>query len=162
MSFATADLYDANENNPNIQVALPLFQSYGKKKQFKGKIFTLKCHEDNTLVGDILRKEDGTGKVLVVDGGGSLRCALVGDNIALAAIKNNWEGIIVYGCIRDAKPINDMEIGIRALATNPTKTVKRNTGIPNITVNFANVNFINDQFVYVDEDGILVSDKALI
>jgi len=162
MSFATADLYDANENNKNIQVALPLFRSYGKKKQFKGQVVTLKCHEDNTLVGDILRKEDGTGKVLVVDGGGSLRCALVGDNIALAAIKNKWEGIIVYGCIRDATPINEMEIGIRALGTNPTKTIKRNTGVQNESVNFANVNFENGSYVYVDEDGILISNTDLL
>lgn len=160
MSFATADLYDANEGK--VQVALPLFQAYGKKSQFYGQIVTLKCHEDNTLVGNILRQENGKGKVLVIDGGGSLRCALVGDLIAAAAVKNEWEGIIVFGCIRDSLPINTMEIGIRALGTNPTKTVKRNTGILHEAVNFANVTFESNHFVYVDEDGILVSPISLL
>ena len=86
MSFATADLYDAHEGK--VQVAEPMFLSFGKKKQFCGQIVTIKCHEDNTLVGDTLRKENGKGKVLVIDGGGSLRCALVGDLIAAAAIQN--------------------------------------------------------------------------
>lgn len=160
MNISTADLYDANENK--VQVALPLFTSYGNKKTFYGQIVTLKCHEDNTLVGDILRKENGKGKVLVIDGGGSLRCALVGDLIAAAAVNNEWEGIIVFGCIRDVVAINEMPIGIRALATNPTKTIKRNTGILHETINFANVTFKENDFVYVDEDGILVSAISLI
>lgn len=158
--FQTADLYDAHEGN--VQVCTPLFQSYGAKKRYFGTIVTIKCHEDNTLVGDTLRKENGKGKVLVIDGGGSLRCALVGDLIAAAAVNNQWEGIIVYGCIRDSAPINEMEIGIRALNTNPTKTVKRNTGLLNEPVNFANVNFHPGEFVYVDEDGILVSHTPLL
>lgn len=160
MHFQTADLYDAHEGK--VQVCLPLFQSYGAKKQFHGSIVTIKCHEDNTLVGDTLRSENGVGKVLVIDGGGSLRCALVGDLIAEAAIKNGWEGIIVYGCIRDSAPIHQMNIGIKALNTNPTKTVKRKTGLLNEVVNFANVTFKPGAFVYSDEDGILVSDEALI
>ena len=160
MHFQTADLYDAHEGK--VQVCLPMFQSYGTKKQFHGSIVTIKCHEDNTLVGDTLRSENGVGKVLVIDGGGSLRCALVGDLIAEAAIKNGWEGIIVYGCIRDSAPINQMNIGIKALNTNPTKTVKRKTGLLNEVVNFANVTFKPGAFVYSDEDGILVSDEALI
>jgi regulator of ribonuclease activity A len=154
MDFATADLYDANEEA--ARVALPIFQIYGAKKKFCGKVVTLKCHEDNTLVGDILRSENGKGKVLVIDGGGSLRCALVGDLIAAAAVKNEWEGIIVFGCIRDSAEINLMNIGIRALNTNPTKTVKRNTGIRDLVVNFANLDFKPDATVYVDEDGILL------
>ncbi len=159
MSFQTADLYDANEEKVNV--CLPLFQSYGNKKKFSGKIVTIKCHEDNTLVGDILRNENGKGKVLVIDGGGSLRCALVGDLIAAAAVKNDWEGIIVFGCIRDSSEINKMNIGIKALNTNPTKTVKRKTGLLNEIVNFANVTFYPEAFVYSDEDGILVSDIKL-
>jgi regulator of ribonuclease activity A len=158
--FATADLYDANEGK--VQVALPLFQSYGKKNKFYGQIVTLKCHEDNTLVGDILRQENGVGKVLVIDGGGSLRCALVGDLIAAAAVKNGWEGIIVFGCIRDIAQINLMEIGIRALASNPTKTVKRKTGVLHEAINFANVSFQENQYIYVDEDGIVISVSNLL
>lgn len=160
MSFQTADLYDAYEGK--VSIAYPLFQSFGLKKRFHGSIVTIKCHEDNTLVGDTLRKENGKGKVLVIDGGGSLRCALVGDLIAEAAIKNEWEGMIVFGCIRDSAPINQMNIGIKALNTNPTKTVKRNTGLLNETVNFANVTFVPGEFVYSDEDGILLSAIALI
>lgn len=159
MSFSTADLYDAHEGK--VKVAYPLFTSFGAKKQFYGQISTIKCYEDNTLVGDTLRKENGKGKVLIIDGGGSLRFALVGDLIAAAAVKNEWEGIIIYGCIRDSAAINSMEIGIRALNTNPAKTVKRNTGIRDLEVNFANVDFIPGEFVYVDEDGILVSSTEL-
>lgn len=160
MSFSTADLYD--QHLDNVKVALPMFQSYGNKKQFSGQIVTIKCHEDNTLVGDTLRNDNGLGKVLVIDGGGSLRCALVGDLIAAAAIENNWEGIVVYGCIRDSVTINAMEIGIRALNTNPQKTIKRKTGLLNEVVNFANVDFIPNQYIYVDEDGILLSTTALL
>lgn len=158
--FATADLYDANEGK--VHVALPMFQSYGLKKKFSGQIYTIKCFEDNTPVGEVLRNENGKGKVLVIDGGGSLRCALVGDLIATAAIKNEWEGIIVFGCIRDSAEINTMQIGIRALNTNPTKSVKKYPGLRNIEVNFANVFFHPNQFIYVDEDGILLSETALI
>jgi regulator of ribonuclease activity A len=157
--FTTADLYDANEGN--VQVALPIFNAYGIKANFYGQIFTIKCHEDNTIVGDVLRNENGKGKVLVIDGGGSLRCALVGDLIAAAAVNNEWEGIIVFGCIRDSVAINTMNIGIRALQTNPTKTVKRNTGLKGEILNFANTTFIPNHWVYVDEDGILVSEKEL-
>jgi regulator of ribonuclease activity A len=158
--FATADLYDANEGK--VHVALPMFQSYGLKKKFSGQIYTIKCFEDNTPVGEVLRNENGKGKVLVIDGGGSLRCALVGDLIATAAIKNEWEGIIVFGCIRDSAEINTMQIGIRALNTNPTKSVKKYPGLRNIEVNFANVFFHPNQFIYVDEDGILLSETSLI
>lgn len=160
MSFQTADLYDANEGK--VDVCFPLFQSYGAKGKFSGAIVTIKCHEDNTLVGDTLRQENGKEKVLVIDGGGSLRCALVGDLIAAAAAKNEWEGIVVYGCIRDSAEINKMDIGIKALNTNPVKTVKRKTGLLNEVVNFANVTFKPGAFLYADEDGILVSDIALM
>lgn len=157
--FATADLYDANEGK--VHVALPLFQSYGLKKKFFGQIYTIKCFEDNTPVGETLRNENGKGKVLVIDGGGSLRCALVGDLIATAAIKNEWAGIIVFGCIRDSVAINEMEIGIKALGANPTKSVKKYPGIKNESVNFASVFFHPNEYVYCDEDGILVSEVAL-
>jgi len=160
MSFSTADLYDANEGK--VHVALPLFQSFGLKKKFFGQIYTVKCFEDNTPVGEVLRNENGKGKVLVIDGGGSLRCALVGDLIATAAIKNVWEGIIVFGCIRDSAVINDMPIGIKALNTNPTKSVKKYPGLRNEVVDFANVFFHPNEFIYSDEDGILVSKTALL
>jgi regulator of ribonuclease activity A len=160
MSFATADLYDAHEGK--VQVAYPLFQSFGMNKKFNGQIVTIKCFEDNTPVGETLRNENGQGKVLVIDGGGSLRCALVGDLLAAAAIKNDWAGIIVFGCIRDSGPINEMQIGIRAIGTNPVRSQKRNPGIKNEAVNFANVTFVPGHFIYCDEDGILLSETSLL
>lgn len=159
MKISTADLYDAHEGN--VQVATPLFKPYGMKKQFYGIIQTIQCFEDNSFVGDTLRNENGKGKVLVIDGGGSLRCALVGDLIAAAALKNEWEGILVYGCIRDSVEINQMGIGIKALNTNPKKSVKKNIGTKNEPVHFADVDFVPGKFIYADEDGILISEKPL-
>ena len=159
MQHATADLCD--EHIDKLQVAEPIFQDYGATATFEGEIHTLKVFEDNTLVRAALEK-DGNGKVLVVDGGGSLRCALVGDNLAALAIKNNWRGIVVFGCIRDAKPIKTMNVGLKALNTNPTKSVKRNEGQENIPVRFAGVDFRPGHYLFADEDGIVVSELQLI
>lgn len=159
MKHATADLCD--EHIDKLQVAEPMFKDYGALTTFEGEIHTLKVFEDNTLVRDALEK-DGTGKVLVVDGGGSLRCALVGDNLVTLAIKNNWRGIVVYGCIRDSKPIGEMKMGVKALNTNPTKSIKRNEGQENIAVRFAGVDFKPGHYLFADEDGIVVSELQLI
>jgi regulator of ribonuclease activity A len=159
MKHATADLCD--EHIDKLQVAEPIFRDFGGAACFEGEIHSLKVFEDNTLVRAALEK-DGTGKVLVVDGGGSLRCALVGDNLVTLAIKNNWRGIVVYGCIRDSKPIGEMKMGLKALNTNPTKSVKRNEGQENIPVRFAGVDFKPGQYLYADEDGVVVSEFPLI
>lgn len=158
MQFQTADLYDTYSTA--LQVVHPLFTSYGAIKKFSGQIVTVKCHEDNSLVAQQVNLP-GQGKVLVVDGGGSLRCALVGDNLAQKAITNGWEGILVYGCIRDSAIINQMSIGIKALQTNPAKSVKRNTGVVNEPVRFAEVLFSPGHYLYSDEDGIVVSEVLL-
>ena len=158
MSFATADLYD--EHGDNLQVALPLFNDYGGVLKFSGQISTLKCYEDNTLVRAAL-EESGNGKVLVVDGGESLRCALVGDMLAQLGMENGWAGIIVSGCIRDSVVISGIEIGVKAIATNPRKSVKKGAGDRDIPVNFAGVNFIPGQYIYADEDGIVVAENEL-
>src|SRR5437762_10137421 len=121
----TADLYD--QYGDVLQILQPLLRLYGGKRVFAGKIVTVKVHEDNKLVRAELEK-DGAGKVLVIDGGGSLRSALVGDKIAQLAIDNRWEGIIVYGCIRDAAEIGAMQIGVCALATNPVRPGKNGFG----------------------------------
>lgn len=157
-SKATADLYDTHGDA--LQVATPMFNSYGGKFQFSGEIVTVKCHEDNTHVRGTL-EQAGEGKVLVVDGGGSLRCALVGDMLAELGIKNGWQGAIVYGCIRDSAAIGKMDFGLKAINTNPKKSVKKDIGELNVTVHFADVTFTPGAFVYADEDGIVVSEKAL-
>ena len=158
MSFATADLYD--QHGDELQVALPLFDNYGGNKSFSGEISTVKCHEDNTFVRAAL-EETGTGKVLIVDGGESLRCALVGDMLAKLGIDNGWHGIIVSGCIRDSAVIADMDIGVKATATNPRKSLKKDRGDRDIVVEFAGIRFTPGDYVYADEDGIVVANKPL-
>lgn len=157
--FTTADLWD--EYAELLFCADPIFQAFGGKKTIFGKITTLKLFEDNSLVRQQLESE-GKGKVLVIDGGGSLRCALVGDRLAALAIQNNWSGIIVNGCIRDSELINNMDVGIRALKTCPVKSIKRNSGEKDVSIKFGGVTFIPNQFVYADSDGILLSQQNLL
>ena len=157
--FTTADLWD--EHAELLLCSDPIFRSFGRKITFYGEIVTLKLFEDNSLVRKQLETK-GKGKVLIVDGGGSLRCALVGDQMAELAIHNNWEGIIVNGCIRDSHQINKMAVGIKALNTCPVKSIKRNVGEQNIPVKFAGITFNPGQFIYTDEDGLLLSEKKLL
>lgn len=158
-AFATADLYDANEEK--VQVALPMFADYGGYLTFSGPISTVKVHEDNSLVRKAL-EEQGEGRVLVVDGGESLRCALVGDMLAELGRDNGWAGIVVSGCIRDSAVIATIDIGVKAIGTNPRKSVKMNTGQRDIPVSFAGVTFTPGEYLYADEDGILLSKEALL
>jgi regulator of ribonuclease activity A len=158
MNFTTADLYDAHGDE--LQVAQPMFNDYGGRKIFSGRVVTVKVYEDNSLVRAAL-EDAGEGRVLVVDGGGSLRCALLGDMLAGLGMKNAWVGIIINGCIRDAAAISNMAIGIKALNTNPRKSVKRGAGDRDITVHFADITFSPGAFVYADEDGIVVSENEL-
>lgn len=157
-TIKTADLYDAYGDT--LQVAAPVFRHFGQREAFAGPIATVKVFEDNTLVRANLEAAGG-GCVLVVDGGGSLRCALVGDLLARLAIDNAWAGIIVNGCVRDSKEINRMDIGIKAIATNPARSDKRGEGQENVTVRFADATFTPGHYVYADSDGILVSEKEL-
>jgi regulator of ribonuclease activity A len=156
MEFQTADLYDLYAEK--LQVVLPIFRSFGKKKKFLGEIVTIKCYEDNSLVANQV-KQNGKGKVLVVDGGGSLKKALLGDNLAKNAVENGWEGLVIFGCIRDSAIVNELEIGVKALNTNPAKTEKRNEGQLNIKISFGDVIFKPGDFLYSDEDGIVVTQK---
>lgn len=158
MTFKTADLCD--DFSDTIQVATPMFQSFGGTSRFSGSIQTVKIFEDNVLVRNML-SEKSNGDVLVVDGGGSLRCALLGDMLAEMGYKNGWSGVIVYGCIRDSIDINNMPIGVRAIQTNPLKSIKKGWGDKNIPVTFAGVTFNPDDFLYADEDGIILSKQAL-
>jgi len=156
----TTDLCD--KYGDQLRVAEPIgFRSFGGRNEFHGQIETVQCLEDNTFVRATLEK-DGTGKVLVVDGDGSNRCALLGDNIAELAHKNDWNGIIVFGYIRDSAVVSGIDIGVIALGTNPKKSAKDNLGMVNLTVRFADVDFVPGEFVYVDEDGVVVSDSELV
>jgi regulator of ribonuclease activity A len=158
MTFLTTDLCDANEGK--VQIVAPIFQIYGGVKNFHGKISTVKVFEDNVLVRDALSK-DGTGRVLVVDGGGSLRCALVGGLIAELAYKNHWAGIIVNGCIRNSEEIARIQIGVRALNVHPLKSVKKGAGDVELPVTFGGVSFVPGHYLYADADGVIVTISAL-
>ena len=158
MSFATADLYDKYEDQ--LQIATPMFNDYGGKIQFSGPVSTVKVFADNSLVRAAL-EEQGDGKVLVVDGGGSLNCALLGDMLAELGVKNGWVGIIVYGCIRDSAVIANMKIGVKALNTNPKKSVKRGEGQRDVPVSFADITIAPGNHVYADADGIVISQEKL-
>ena len=152
--IATADLMDKSDD---FVVAEPIFRDFGGKLSFCGQIQTVKCFEDNSLVRETLSK-DGTDKVLIVDGAGSLRVALLGDMIAKLALDNGWQGVIVHGCIRDSEVIGTMPIGVKALATNPRKSQKKGMGEVGSIVSFAGVNFIPNQYIYADCDGIVITE----
>jgi regulator of ribonuclease activity A len=159
MDFQTADLCDQHEGS--VRVVAPMFRSYGGRRAFHGAIATLKLFEDNSLVRKAL-ESPGNGRVLVVDGGGSLRCALVGDQLAQLGVKNGWAGIVVWGCIRDSRAIGGMDIGVFALATHPQKSVKRGAGEADLPVSFGGVNFLPSHHLYADEDGVIVAESALL
>ena len=158
MPFSTADLHDANEGR--VHVVHPGFHDYGGRKSFCGPIATLKVHEDNSLVREALA-EPGQGRVLVIDGGASMRCALVGDKLAELGRANGWSGIVVSGCVRDAATLARTDIGIRALGTHPARSMKKGAGERDIPVTFSGVSFQPGAFVYADADGILVSPVKL-
>ncbi|MEM7083343.1 MAG: ribonuclease E activity regulator RraA [Pseudomonadota bacterium] len=159
MHFKTADLYD--DFAAELEIASPGFRRFGQHESFAGPIATVKVHEDNVLVKQALG-EPGGDRVLVVDGGGSMRCALLGDLLAQMAIDNQWAGIIVYGCIRDSHDIDAMPIGVRALGTHPAKSVKRGEGVRDESVSFAGVTFEPGHFVYADHDGIVIAPRSLL
>ena len=159
MSFTTPDICD--DFSEKLQILEPLFTEFGGKEKFSGEIVTIKCFEDNSLVKQTLATA-GDGKVLVVDGGGSKRCALLGDLLGAMAVQNGWQGVLVNGCVRDVEILKDMSLGVRALHSYPLKSNKRGEGQLNVAVRFACVGFEPGQYLYADENGILVADKKLI
>ena len=154
----TADLCDHYDSQ--VQVCSPILRSYGGRRVFHGEVVTVKCFEDNSLVRETLA-ENGAGKVLVVDGGGSLRCALLGDQLASMAVRTGWVGVVVNGCIRDSAPISGMDLGVMALATHPRKSIKLGCGQRQVPVRFGGVNFTPGDYLYCDADGIVVSAQPL-
>lgn len=152
MTFKTTDLCDSD---PMIQVADPVLHHFGGAIQFSGPISTLKLFEDNSLVRSAL-EEPGVGRVLVVDGGGSLRCALVGDQLGVLAVQQGWAGIVVYGCVRDVAELRQLPLGVLALASHPRRSVKRGEGQRDLAVSFAGITFRPGQHLYADADGLVV------
>lgn len=164
MEYQTADLCDKHEERVRtgeLRVLDPMLNSYGGRAAFHGRIATLKLFEDNSLVRKTL-ESPGESRVLVVDGGGSLRCALVGDQLAALGVKNGWAGIVVYGCIRDSRAIAEMDIGVLAIDTHPLKSIKKNVGDAEIAVSFCGATFMPGHYLYADEDGVLISPTALL
>ena len=158
MTFKTADLYD--RYGEALRVCEPMFQDFGGQPRFHGPILTIKCFEDNSRVKSALA-EPGERRVLVVDAGGSLRCAMLGDLIAASAVEQGWAGVILHGCVRDRAELARMPLGIKALASIPRKSERRGEGQRDIPVTFAGVRFLPGDWVYGDEDGILVAERAL-
>ena len=158
MQIITADLCDQYADQIDY-LQLDLID-FGTKESFSGRTVTLKVYEDNSYVRKLL-EENGKGKVLIIDGGGSKRCALVGDNLAQLAIDNQWEGIIVYGCIRDSYEINTMPIGIKAIGTCPLKSMKSNVGIVGEQLIIKGIKINDNQYVYADSDGVIFSKDQL-
>jgi regulator of ribonuclease activity A len=159
MKIKTADLCD--QFGDEVLVATPMLRTYGGVPAFWGPISTVHVYEDNVLVRAAL-EEPGHGRVLVVDGGGSLRCALVGDVLAGLGQQNGWAGVVVHGCIRDAQAIAEIAIGVRALDTNPRRSAKHGAGERDVTVHFAGIAFVPGQYLYADLDGMILSDRRLV
>ena len=158
-NFATSDLYD--QHGERLQVLeLPLI-GYGGRASFCGQVVTVKCHEDNSRVKEILAVP-GEGKVLVVDGGGSLRCALLGDLIAGSAVAQKWEGVLIHGAVRDVAALAKLDLGVYALGATPRKSVRRDEGQRDLTVWFGGVGFAPGDFLYADADGVVVSRESLL
>lgn len=158
MAFSTPDICD--DFLADLQVLEPLFSEYGDSEQFSGEVVTIKCFEDNTLLKKTLGT-DGSGKVMVVDGGGSLRRALLGDMLAAMAVDNGWQGVVVNGCVRDVEILKTIRLGVRALNCHPVRSDKRNEGQLNVPLAFAGADIKPGQYLYADENGIVVANSKL-
>ena len=163
MSFATTDICDANPellDDGRLLILPPVFRHFGRHTKFFGRAATLKVFEDNALVRSVL-ETPGDGRVLVIDGGASLRSALVGGQLALLAQDNGWAGIVIDGCVRDSDEINACQIGVRALAAHPKKSGKKGAGERDVGVCIAGVRVGPEHWIYADADGILVAQHKL-
>lgn len=158
-TISTPDLCD--DFPDQVHILEPIFRIYGGKTQFSGEITTVKCFEDNSRVKE-LAETNGDGRVMVVDAGGSLRHAMLGDMIAERLVENNWRGIIIDGCVRDVEALNQLAIGVRALNSVPIKSVRKGAGEVDVPIRVAGVNIKAGHHIYADESGIIVSDKPLV
>ena len=157
MSFSTPDLSD---ENPDAQALAPILQNLGGKKVFWGKIETLKCPDDNSYVKELLNSE-GDGKVLVADADGISSVALLGDMIAEAGVRNNWSGIVINGYVRDIDILSKLDIGVQAIGTMPVRSEKKNQGQVGIDISFGGLTFSSGDYVYADNNGLLLSKLEL-
>lgn len=157
MDWTTPDLCDAH---PEVQVVEPRFRGFGGRVAFHGAIATVRCHEDNSRVRE-LAGTPGQGRVMVVDGGGSLRRALLGDQIAANAARNGWAGFLIHGAVRDVEVLAQLDLGVQALAAHPMKTEKRGLGEVDVPVGFAGVDFHPGHWLYADANGVIVSMRPL-
>lgn len=169
--FATCDLCDAHKNDPveAFRVLPPVFKNFGARLTFCGPVVTVKCFEDNTLVkaavdsvGYLDTPEGRIAQVLVVDGAGSLRRALLGGNLGAAAAKNGWAGVVIDGCVRDVAELAPLDVGIRALASMPFPTDKRNQGLKDLVVQIQGMQVKPGEWLYADADGMVVSATRLV
>lgn len=170
-AFATCDLCDAHKNDSSgdFRVLPPVFRDYGAVQKFAGPVVTVKCFEDNSLVkaavdsdGRVDSPQGPVGQVLVIDGGGSLRRALLGGNLGAAAARNGWAGVVIDGCVRDTAELAGHAVGIRALAAMPLPTEKRNQGEAGVAVQVQGVWVRPGDWLYADEDGMVVASRALV
>ena len=143
-----------------VQAVEPMFSNFGGRESFGGQVVTVKCFEDNSRVKELV-STPGEGRVMVVDAGGSMRRACLGDMLAEKASANGWSGIIIYGCIRDVDEIMAIDIGVQALGVHPIKTDKKGIGEIDIAVTFGGVTFNSGDYVYADNNGIIVSPEKL-
>jgi len=171
IDFVTCDLCDVHKGDftGDFRVLPPVFRDFGAVKKFCGPVVTVKCFEDNTLVkaavesiGYLDTPQGRVGKVLVVDGGGSLRHALVGGNLGAAAVRNGWAGVVIDGCVRDTAELAQLAVGVRAVAVLPMPPEKRGQGQTDVPVQLAGVWVRPGDWLYADEDGIVLSAKALV
>lgn len=158
MPYSVPDICD--DFMEELLILEPLFRDFGGKSRFTGEVATVKCFEDNTLVRDAVRSE-GHGRVLVVDGGGSMRHALLGDQLAAAAAENGWHGLLINGCVRDVEILKTIDLGVKALNRHPVKTVKRGEGQLNVNVTFAGSTIRPGNYLYADVNGIVVAKRNL-
>ncbi len=159
MDFATADLID--DYGAELESCETQFRSYGARTRFAGVVETVRCDADNALVKSVLATP-GEGRVLVVDGGGSLRTALMGDMIAASAVENHWAGVVINGAVRDVVALRDLDLGVKALGSNPRKSAKDGAGETGVPVVFGGAEFRPGAWLYSDEDGIVLASRGLL
>ncbi len=164
-TFVTCDLLDDHPEK-DLQVVTPsmdgkFFKSYGARQSFAGQVVTVKCFEDNSRVKELLAT-DGRGKVLVVDGGASMRCALMGDMIAESAVNHHWSGVVIYGCVRDVDAIAELDLGIHALAAIPQKSNRKGIGEVDLTLYFGGISINSGDYIYADNNGIVIAKEKLV